>query len=68
MIRAGGLWRNQDRNGNTYLAGNLGGVRVIVFMNREKKGEKSPDATLYFDENKPKEQRGGDDGEDSAPF
>ena len=75
MIRVGGLWKNKDRNGNTYLAGNLGGLRVMIFPVTEKRGEKSPDYSICFDENKPKEQQDKNDPpswdsprDEDAPF
>ncbi len=48
LINASGLWKNKDKNGNIYLSGSLGGVRVLVFPVKNKTSEKSPDYTLCF--------------------
>lgn len=59
-INATGLWKQKDKNGNVYLAGNMGGVRVLIFPIKEKKSEKSPDYTLCFVQNEPKDSKQGD--------
>jgi len=46
MINVMGLWENTDKNGNKYLTGNLGSVRVLIFRNTYKKGEREPDYNL----------------------
>jgi hypothetical protein len=48
LINATGLWKNKDKNGNVFLAGSMGGVRVLVFPVKNKQSEKSPDYTLVF--------------------
>lgn len=48
LIYVTGLWKNKDKNGNMYLSGLMGGVRVLVFPVKEKKSEKSPDYSLCF--------------------
>jgi hypothetical protein len=32
MIRLTGLWKNKDKNGNTYLSGNLTGITFLMVM------------------------------------
>lgn len=54
LINATGLWKQKMKDGTTYLAGNLGGVRVLIFPVKEKKSEKSPDYSLVFGANEPK--------------
>ena len=48
MINVTGLWKNKDKNGNTYYAGNMGGVRVLIFQNDKKGNDKAPDLRLVF--------------------
>lgn len=48
----GGLWQKEDREGGTYLSGEIrvGGetVRVVVFRNgRKQPGEKTPDWRIF---------------------
>jgi hypothetical protein len=50
-VRVGGLWE-----GNGVLSGNLGGLRIVAFKEKEKRGPKSPDYTLYFEEAEPKDK------------
>lgn len=38
----GALWEQQSAKG-TYMTGTIGGVKVVVFRNGKKTGEKSPD-------------------------
>ena len=48
-IKLTGLWKNTDRNGNTYYAGSLGPtVRLLVFKNSYKKEEREPDLIVYL--------------------
>lgn len=37
------LWENKTKDGKTYLSGNLGNNKVLVFKNTHKKNEKEPD-------------------------
>lgn len=55
LINATGLWKQKDKAGNTYLTGMMGGVRVLIFPVKEKKSDKSPDYSLCFAPNEPKE-------------
>ena len=48
MVSIMGLWENTDKRGNKYLSGNLGGIRVLVFKNTFKQGEREPDYRLYI--------------------
>lgn len=70
-IRLTGLWRN-ERDGKPYLAGSLGGGRLLVFPNDRKAGERDPDFVVYL---VPAERRegggrqaaGGGDFDDAGP-
>lgn len=62
MIKVTGLWKEKDKNGNTYLSGNLNAIsRMVIMPNTFKKGEKDPDYFCYVKqnekqkENKPKD-------------
>jgi hypothetical protein len=54
LINATGLWKQKTKDGGTYLAGSMGGVRVLIFPVRDKKSDKSPDYSLVFAPNEPK--------------
>ena len=41
-LRLMGLWKHKSRNGETYLAGNLGTARVLIFRNRLKVADDDP--------------------------
>ena len=47
MEKIGALWVNQDRNGNDYMTGIIGGKKVIIFSNKYKKESKHPDWLVY---------------------
>lgn len=64
-IRIGGLWKNKTKDGKSYLSGNFGTCRILVFPNEKKEKESQPDFSIHLVENKPKENGGkassGDD-------
>lgn len=49
-----GLWKNMSKDGKTYLSESLGMVRLLVFTNEYKKGDKDPDYYLFL---APKEKK-----------
>lgn len=54
-IRLTGLWKGTDREGNTFLSGNLNPITNLVVMpNTFKKGEKEPDYFVYLTPNEGK--------------
>lgn len=75
MINATGLWVQKDKqgnvlkdkNGNTWLAGNLGGVRVLIFKIKDKKSPTHPDFNMVFAPNEPAPSQ-REPGDDDAPF
>lgn len=56
-IQACGLWKGKDRNGNTFLSGSLGNVRVMIFLNAFKADEKHPDYRMYVSEREHEDKR-----------
>lgn len=51
-LKLTGLWKQTDKQGNTYLAGNLNQIsRVMIMPNSYKKAEKDPDYFLYLSPN-----------------
>lgn len=56
MVRLGGLWKNETKDGKSYLSGTFGGARVLIFPNGYKKdGSNDPDFILNLAPNQPKE-------------
>lgn len=49
------LWCNVSANGNKYLTGKLGEKRVVGFI-RKNDNEKAPYVSVYYSEDKPKEE------------
>jgi uncharacterized protein (DUF736 family) len=66
MEKIGALWINQDKNGNDYMMGNIGGKKVIIFSNRNKKESKHPDWIVYPQQSR-EELPPKDEGEE-VPF
>ena len=62
MINATGLWINKTKNGDEYLSGSLGGVKVLIFKNNNKKQENHPDYQMIFapNEKRPTEKKESD--------
>lgn len=48
MLKAAGVWQKVSAKGNTYFVGRLGGVRILIFENRDRSGENDPTHFLYF--------------------
>jgi uncharacterized protein (DUF736 family) len=66
MFSATGLWKQQSKNGKTYLSGSLGGVRVLIFPNEKKTADNQPDYTLCFAPNEKREAKERSDADDSG--
>ena len=56
-VKLTGLWKNTSKDGKTFLSGSFGAVRVLVFPNEYKKGEKDPDFNLFLSPKEEKEAR-----------
>ncbi len=57
MEKLGALWRQKKKkDGAEYLKGNCKGIQIIIFLNDEKRSEKSPDFFIYLSEKKAKEK------------
>ncbi len=71
LVRLGGLWMQTSKDGKTrYWQGRLGGARMVIFKNRNKKGEKDPEFILYV-QNSPKQDRQAQEqrpDDDDVPF
>ena len=48
LLHICGLWENVSKAGDTYFTGTWGGVKVLIFMNKNPKGENSPTHTMNF--------------------
>ena len=57
LLRVGGLWKNETKDGKTYLAGSLGSLRLLIFQNKFKEKESDPDYILSVAPSKPKEDQ-----------
>jgi len=66
-IRLMGLWKEKDKNGNTYLSGKLNEITsILVMTNTFKKASKDPDYFLYIRPNK--EKQGGEKPKSRTTF
>ena len=69
MLNLTGLWVNESKDGKRYMAGNLGGVRILVFKNQHKRKDNDPDYTLCLAERERKNDNAPADEKDSdVPF
>jgi len=62
MIMLTGLWLKKSKNGVTYMSGNMGSNRVLMYKNTKKTKDNSPDYFLYLAPPQPKE-RGAESAE-----
>src|SRR3954454_21795275 len=58
MLKAAGLWQKTSVKGGQYLTGRLGGLKVLILENRERKTEDDPSHSLFFVE-APDRRQGG---------
>lgn len=58
LVKLTGLWLNDGKAGK-YMAGNLGGARVLIFKNNKKQKDSDPDYALYIAPAKPKKDQAG---------
>lgn len=64
MLKVTGLWKQKKKSGESFLAGNLGGARILVMKNQYKKEDNHPDYNVFLVERKAKEAEPGQAGED----
>ena len=58
MVRLTGLWKNESKDGKTYLTGLLSPTsRLMVFPNTRKNSPKDPDYTAFLAPNIKKERQ-----------
>ena len=56
MIRLTGLWKQETKDGKTYLNGILGGSRIMILPNEyQREGKKDPDYHIMISE-RPKQE------------
>ena len=60
MLKAAGLWSKTSVKGGWYLTGRLGGVKVLVMKNRDRKSDDDPSHHLFFVEAPDRRQERGD--------
>jgi hypothetical protein len=60
MIKAAGLWQKTSVKGGQYLTGRLGGVKVLILENRERKTDDDPSHSLFFVEAPDRRQGAGE--------
>jgi hypothetical protein len=53
MIKITGLWRHTSAKGTEYFVGRMAGAKVLIFENRDRKGEGDPTHHLFFAEPTP---------------
>ena len=60
MLKAAGLWAKTSVKGGQYLTGRLGGVKVLILENRERKTDDDPSHSLFFVEAPDRRQGAGE--------
>jgi hypothetical protein len=72
MLKAAGLWAKSSAKGGQYLTGRLGGVKVLILENRDRKGDDEPSHHLFFveapDRRPGGQERGQDRGQRTADW
>jgi hypothetical protein len=58
FLKAAGLWERSSVKGGQYLTGRLGGVKVLVLENRDRKTDDEPSHHLFFVEALNRQQAG----------
>ncbi|OPZ63133.1 MAG: hypothetical protein BWY86_00022 [Candidatus Aminicenantes bacterium ADurb.Bin508] len=64
MTKLTGLWKNKDKEGNTFLSGNLNAITTVMVMpNTFKKDQKEPDYFMYIKPHEAKGDKKGNQGQ-----
>jgi hypothetical protein len=58
MLTAAKLWRRTSAKGSDYLTGRLGGLKVLVMQNRDRRGDDDATHVLLFAEASQREEGG----------
>jgi hypothetical protein len=66
MLKAAGLWSKTSVKGGQYLTGRLGGVKVLILENRDRKTDDDPTHSLFFVEAPDRRQGGAERPQDRA--
>ena len=48
MLKAAGLWAKTSSGGKRYLTDRLGGVKVLILENRDRRSDEDPTHHLFF--------------------
>ena len=68
-IKLGGLWKNESKDGKTYLSGSFTyGTKILIFPNGFKESEKDPDHIMYLAKTEKKAQDDDTPDEQETPF
>ena len=57
MVRLGGLWKNETKDGKTYLSGTFGGARLMIFPNGFKEKDNDPDYVVTIAQSQSKKDK-----------
>ena len=57
MVRLGGLWKNETKDGKTYLSGTFGGARLMIFPNGFKEKDNDPDYVVTIAQSQAKKDK-----------
>lgn len=68
MLQLGGLWVNESKNGNKYMTGYLGNLKLMVFRNNYKTDDKHPDYVMYLAEKPRNNENSNEETQDDIPF
>jgi hypothetical protein len=55
LLKAAPLWQKSSAKGGQYLTGRLGGMKVLVMENRDRKNDDDPSHHLFFAEAPPRQ-------------
>jgi hypothetical protein len=60
MLKAAGLWAKTSVKGGQYLTGRLGGLKVLILENRDRKSDDDPSHYLFVAEAPDRRQGAGE--------
>jgi hypothetical protein len=63
LLKAAPLWQKSSAKGGQYLTGRLGGMKVLVMENRDRKNDDDPSHHLFFAEAPDRRQGAQERGE-----
>lgn len=66
MIKVASLWRNKDKDGNTFFSGSLGDLKILLFKSKSDHPQAPYFNMFLVEKERDYKRRGEDEGEEKT--